>query len=89
MAYDVLREIGRAEGLRIYTQDDPGFPEEIADRVHDADLEVSYRLGIETVPTLLQNLVQCAAGEGNFLINIGPQFIDCLKVAGRFSKFIV
>ena len=40
-------------GLTIYTQDDPSFPESVP-AVDDRELEVSYRLDIETVPTLIR-----------------------------------
>jgi hypothetical protein len=39
--------------LTIYSQDDPGFPSGFG-VVDDTALEVSFRLGIETVPTLLR-----------------------------------
>ncbi len=50
-----LRRLSEAsEGtLTIYTQDDPAFPEGLAP-VTDADLFVSWRLQVETVPTLLR-----------------------------------
>lgn len=50
----VLAALARAAGLTVYTQDDPGFPAEIAARIHDADLDVSHRLRIEIVPTLIR-----------------------------------
>ena len=40
-------------GLIIYTQDDPTFPKSVA-AVDDRELEVSYRLDIEIVPTLIR-----------------------------------
>lgn len=45
----------RASGARlaVYTQDDRAFPAGL-DPVDDASLEVSFRLGVETVPTLLR-----------------------------------
>lgn len=46
-----LAESGRS--LTVYTQDDPAFPPGVSP-VDDTDLDVSYRLDIETVPTLLQ-----------------------------------
>lgn len=50
----VLAEIHRAGiPLTVYSQDDPGFPEGMPVR-DDTPLEVSYRLGIEVVPTLLK-----------------------------------
>ena len=41
------------DALTVYTQDDPDFPESVA-AVDDRALEVSYRLDIETVPTLIR-----------------------------------
>ena len=50
----VLQEIARGGlPLTVYTQDDPSFPK--LDRVlDDTSLERSFRLDIETVPTLIQ-----------------------------------
>lgn len=50
----VLARIADAVGeLTIYSQDDPAFPPGL-DPVDDRGLEVSYRLGISTVPTLIR-----------------------------------
>ena len=50
----VLREIAASGAeLIVYTQDDPAFPEGLAP-VDDRSLEQSWRLGIETVPTLIR-----------------------------------
>lgn len=38
----------------VFSQDDPSFPESIEDVVDDTQLEQSYRLSIETVPTLIR-----------------------------------
>ena len=48
----VLAELA-AEGAVAVTQDDPAFPEGMEPR-HDGDLELSYRLDIGTVPTLIR-----------------------------------
>ena len=50
----VLREIAAGRRLTVYTQDDPTFPEGIADLRHDETLECSHRLKVETVPTLFR-----------------------------------
>ena len=51
----VLRQIGkRDDSLAVYTQDNPDFPTGIANIIDDTGLEHSYRLNIETVPTLLR-----------------------------------
>ncbi len=49
----VLAEIAGRTDLTIVTQDDPSFPA-MAGVVHDAELELSWRNDIETVPTLLR-----------------------------------
>ncbi|MEX2481701.1 MAG: thioredoxin family protein [Gammaproteobacteria bacterium] len=50
----VLREIEtRGVPLTVYVQDDPAFPS-VSRIVDDRELEHSYRLDIETVPTLIQ-----------------------------------
>jgi len=50
----VLRQLRQAGlPLTVFTQDDAGFPAGVAP-VDDTALEVSYRLGIEIVPTLLR-----------------------------------
>ena len=50
----VLRQIGKRDAsLSVYTQDNPDFPTGIANVIDDTGLEHSYRLNIETVPTLL------------------------------------
>ena len=55
MVVSVLHELIRSEQpLTIYSQDDPGFPEEIEGVVDDSDLSGSYELEIEAVPTLIQ-----------------------------------
>jgi hypothetical protein len=54
LAAPVLAELQRAGvPLVVFSQDDPGFPEGVGVR-DDTALEVSYRLEIEIVPTLLK-----------------------------------
>ena len=48
----VLQEILQRSDLKIYTQDDPGFPEGIDGVADDTSLDASYRLGVDIVPTL-------------------------------------
>ena len=48
----VLAEVRRNRPLLVLTQDDPAFPAQ-GRPVHDTDLTLSHRLGIEIVPTLL------------------------------------
>jgi len=50
----VLGELARRVGLQVYTQDDPSFPETVSGRIDDTDLDISHRLKIEVVPTLLR-----------------------------------
>lgn len=40
--------------LQVFSQDDPSFPEGLATVVDDRDLEQSFRLEIESVPTLIR-----------------------------------
>jgi hypothetical protein len=54
MTAPVLGELTRRAGLAVYTQDDPGFPETVPERIDDTALAVSHRLRIETVPTLIR-----------------------------------
>ena len=54
MTAPVLGELAERAGLTVYTQDDPGFPETVPSREADLDLDVSHRLGIEIVPTLIR-----------------------------------
>ncbi len=54
LAAPVLAELAAQGGIVVYTQDDPTFPEDIADRIDDTGLDVSHRLGIEIVPTLIR-----------------------------------
>src|SRR5271155_1052129 len=54
LAAPVLGELAQRTGLAVYTQDDPSFPETVPERIDDTALDVSYRLGIEIVPTLIR-----------------------------------
>jgi hypothetical protein len=54
MAAPILGVLARQGGLTVYTQDDPSFPEILADRVDDRTLDVSHQLRIEVVPTLIR-----------------------------------
>ena len=49
----VLAELARLGVLTVYTQDDPSFPETVA-AIDDTALDVSHRLGIEIVPTIIR-----------------------------------
>ena len=54
LAAPVLGDLAQRGGLTVYTQDDPSFPETVPSRVDDTALDVSHRLGIEIVPTLIR-----------------------------------
>lgn len=41
-------------GLTVWSQDDPTFPEGVGGVVDDTDLERSWHLGVDTVPTLVR-----------------------------------
>jgi len=49
----VLRRLAGATALTVWSQDDPAFPAGVP-VVDDSELERSWRLGVETVPTLLR-----------------------------------
>jgi hypothetical protein len=49
----VLTQLAGKLELHVYSQDDPGFPEGVA-VLDDTSLEMSWRCGIEAVPTLLR-----------------------------------
>jgi hypothetical protein len=49
----VLGHLAQRGGLKVYTQDDPSFPDTVAGRIDDTALDVSHRLRIEIVPTLI------------------------------------
>ena len=54
MAAPVLGELARRGALAVYTQDDPSFPETVSGPIDDTALDVSHRLKIEIVPTLVR-----------------------------------
>jgi hypothetical protein len=54
MTAPVLGELARRVGLQVYTQDDPSFPDTVPERIDDTGLDVSHRLKIEVVPSLLR-----------------------------------
>lgn len=50
----VLGELARRAGITVYSQDDPTFPETVPGPLDDQALDVSHRLRIEIVPTLIR-----------------------------------
>jgi hypothetical protein len=54
LAAPVLGELARRAGLTVFTQDDPAFPETVPGRIDDTGLDVSHRLRIEIVPTVIR-----------------------------------
>ena len=46
--------LAQIPGVTVYSQDDPGFPENVASRIYDGELDTSHRLRIEIVPTLIR-----------------------------------
>jgi len=54
LAAPVLGALARDTGLTVYTQDDPTFPETVPGRIDDRTLDISHRLKIEIVPTLIR-----------------------------------
>ena len=49
-----LRALQGSKKLLLYSQDDPAFPESIDEVIDERELEFSYRLEIEIVPTLIR-----------------------------------
>jgi len=62
----LLAALGQLSTLKVYSQDDPTFPESAGGAYDDTELEHSYHLGITTVPTLIryENNVEIARTEG-------------------------
>lgn len=54
MIAPVLSEILQRKDLKVYSQDDPTFPEAIDGVADDTALDASYRLDVEIVPTLVR-----------------------------------
>jgi hypothetical protein len=54
LAAPVLGYLAQQGRLKVYTQDDPSFPEIVPGRIDDTALDVSHRLKIEVVPTLIR-----------------------------------
>jgi hypothetical protein len=54
LATPVLAELAATGGLTVFTQDDPSFPATVSARIDDTSLEVSHKLQIEIVPTLIR-----------------------------------
>jgi len=50
----VFAELDATYSIRFYSQDSLNFPSTVSDVIDDTALEVSYRLDIEIVPTLIQ-----------------------------------
>ncbi|MCY4018813.1 MAG: thioredoxin family protein [Chloroflexi bacterium] len=48
-----IAELQQSRALSVISQDDPQFPAGVRDLKDDRELELSYRLNIETVPTLI------------------------------------
>jgi hypothetical protein len=54
MTAPVLGELARRAGITVFSQDDPSFPDTVPLRESDLGLDVSHRLKIEIVPTLIR-----------------------------------
>lgn len=50
----VLGELARRAGIAVYSQDDPTFPDTVPGRQGDLALDLSHRLRVEIVPTLIR-----------------------------------
>ena len=54
LIHPAIVQLQTAGNLRIYSQDDPYFPEGVEGVIDDRELEASYRLNVEIVPTLIE-----------------------------------
>lgn len=50
----VVAQLAAEQGLTVYSQDDPGFPDDLDQVVDDRNLDTSHKLNIEIVPTLIR-----------------------------------
>ncbi len=50
----VLGKLAQTAPMKIYSQDDPAFPEDLGGALDDTGLATSWSLGVETVPTLIR-----------------------------------
>ena len=73
----VLQELAARGDCLVYSQDDPQFPPSIDDLRDDRELELSYRLDIEIVPTI----IQAEAGEETRRL-VGWRREDWRKLSG-------
>lgn len=54
MVAPLLSQLSRTHDLSLYSQDDPAFPEGVDRIVDDRELQTSFALDIDTVPTLIR-----------------------------------
>jgi thiol-disulfide isomerase/thioredoxin len=54
MIAPVMQRAAHGSALTVVTQDDPGFPAEVANVIDDRELDLSYLSGIEFTPTLIR-----------------------------------
>ena len=50
----VMRDLGRKAAFQVVSQDDPQFPQGVANVVDDRELDHSWSNGIEITPTLIR-----------------------------------
>ena len=50
----VVKQLQQTRAVRVFSQDNPSFPAGVSQVVDDRELEMSYRLGLEIVPTLIE-----------------------------------
>jgi hypothetical protein len=63
LAAPVLGHLAQQGGLKVYTQDDPSFPDTVPGPIDDIALDVSHRLGIEIVPQPKLSPTEPTAGD--------------------------
>lgn len=73
----VMQSLDRAGALAVVSQDDPGFPAGVRAVIDDRELERSFRLDVEAVPTLIR-----FAGGREVERTVGWDRTEWMRVAG-------
>jgi len=77
----VMQSLDRAGPLTVFSQDDPSFPSGVRSVVYDSELERSFHLKIEAVPTLIR------FAEGREVERaVGWDRAEWLRVAGEAAE---
>ena len=77
----VMQSLDRAGPLTVFSQDDPTFPSGVRSVVYDSELERSFHLKVEAVPTLIR-----FAGGQEVERAVGWDRTEWLRVAGDAAE---